>query len=210
MNMPHILITVCTFFWFATPLHATNIGPQTVVESAASALFLQLNENKDKFKKNPDLLRVVIKRDLMPKVDHTYAAYKVLGPTLKETTAEQRQRFVSAFENHITLTYTDLLAEYEDETYRIERTILSDTGNLARVSLLVHDQRKKDVKLEFLLRKNKANQWLIYDMITENISLLNTKQAEFSSILRDSKRGIDYLNKQLENDYQERLSKVSK
>ena len=198
MSKLQLFLSFVCFAFISAILQAKVLGPREVVQKAADGLFTITKEQRC-FQRTPEKLRDVIKNDLMPYVDHTYSAYKVLGSALKGTTAAQRKKFVTAFENYITLIYADLLAQYENQTYYIERTVLSKNQDTARVYLRLDSKSHKSIQLEFLLRKSKKTQtWLIYDMITENISLLSAKQTEFSKILRD--RGIDDLIKQLKNE----------
>ncbi len=59
-------------------------------------------------------------------------------------------------------------------------------------------QGRPPVRLDFQWRKNsKTGYWQAYDMITEGVSLITTKQNEWANILRT--KGIDGLTQVLLN-----------
>lgn len=201
------LFVVMSAISITTVWTANTTSPYEVVEQASKKLLDFLNRHQEELKTNPMKLRSVVESELMPFIDNTYSAYKILGPALKHTNRSQRALFVDEFSHHIASIYTDVLMQYEGQTYQIKKPPATSTEDFARVQVEISSTTTKAVNIEFLLRYNQKKQrWLIYDLITENISLLSTKQAEFAPILRDVKQGIDYLNQQLKS---ERLSHLS-
>jgi phospholipid transport system substrate-binding protein len=49
----------------------------------------------------------------------------------------------------------------------------------------VIDPGKPDITIDFKLRRNRGSEyWLVYDMVAEGISLLDSKRAELSNLIR--------------------------
>lgn len=49
----------------------------------------------------------------------------------------------------------------------------------------VIDPGKPDINIEFKLKKGKnTNTWLVYDMVAEGISLLDSKRSELSNLIK--------------------------
>ena len=71
--------------------------PYKMLITVATDTFNEIKANADKVKSDVAYRRDLIKRHLMPYVDSTYAAYKVIGNNLKQTTKEERAAFADAF-----------------------------------------------------------------------------------------------------------------
>ncbi|WP_036821585.1 ABC transporter substrate-binding protein, partial [Photobacterium sanctipauli] len=129
--------------------------------------------------------------ELLPYINVRYAAYKVLGPHLKKTSKEQRNSFVAAFTDYLVASYAQVLTQYTDQDIKVEsaksvpadRTIVS-----VRVDIL--DTKRPPIRLDFKLRKNKkTKEWQGFDMVAEGVSMISTKQSEWSGQLRS--QGVD-------------------
>lgn len=75
--------------------------PNALVDMAAKQTFARLKADQAQIKSNPDHLRVIIREELLPYVDNRFAAYKVLGNQIKQTTPAQRDAFVEVFTEYM-------------------------------------------------------------------------------------------------------------
>ncbi|WP_368164200.1 phospholipid-binding protein MlaC [Aeromonas sp. R6-2] len=170
--------------------------PYALIQLAADKTFARLKSDQPQIKSNPDHLRVIIREELLPYIDNRFAAYKVLGNQIKQTTPEQRDAFVSAFTEYMISSYADALAHYDKQTVKVEPAKPLDGKEITAVNLSVKEAGKPDINLEFKLRKNnKTEQWKAFDMVAEGISLLSAKQSELGGLIRQN--GIDAVIKQL-------------
>lgn len=171
--------------------------PYTLIQIAADKTFARLRSDQPKIKASPDHLRVIIREELLPYVDNRFAAYKVLGNQIKQTTPAQRDAFVGAFTEYMISSYADALAHYDKQSVQVEPARPFDGKSIMNVNLSVKESGKPDIALEFKLRKNnKTGQWKAFDMVAEGISLLSAKQSELGGLIRQN--GIDAVIKQLE------------
>jgi phospholipid transport system substrate-binding protein len=170
--------------------------PFSLVQTAANKTFARLKSDQSEIKKNPDHLRTIIREELLPYIDTRFAAFKVIGNQIKQTTAEQRDAFVQAFTEYMISSYANALAHYDKQTVQVEPT-RAISGDITSVNLTVKEAGKPDIMLEFKLRKNsKTGQWKAFDMVAERISLLSAKQSELGGLIRQN--GIDAVIKQLQ------------
>ena len=72
---------------FAEKVDSKN--PYNLIEGVADITFARLKKNNIAYKNNPELLRNVVREDVLPYVNVRYAALKVLGPLAKKTTKEE-------------------------------------------------------------------------------------------------------------------------
>jgi phospholipid transport system substrate-binding protein len=143
----------------------------------------------------PDHLRVIIREELLPYVDNRFAAYKVLGNQIKQTTPAQRDAFVDVFTEYMVSSYADALAHFDKQTVKVQPGKAAES-NITAVNVSVKEAGKPDIFLEFKLRKNnKTGEWKAFDMVAEGISLLSAKQNELGGLIRQN--GIDAVIAQL-------------
>ncbi len=171
--------------------------PFALINEAASRTFNRLNQDQQKIHSEPGYLRVVIRDELMPYVDNKFAAYKVIGSNIKETTPAQRDRFTLAFTDYIIATYADALAKYDQQKVKVESPRALGDDKVVSVNVAVLDPGKPDINVIFKLRQNnKTGEWKAFDMVAEGISLLSSKQSELGGMIRD--KGIDAVSLMLE------------
>lgn len=176
-------------------LNATD--PYALVQGAAQKTFDRLKNEHDKIVANPNELRTIVRDELLPYVDNRFAAYKVIGTELKNTTPEQRNRFVAAFTDYIVATYADALGKYDKQMIEVEKPQSFDGKKEVSVKVTVKEDGKPDINVIFQLRQNtKTGEWKVFDMIAEGISLLSSKQSELGGAIRQ--KGIDSVSSMLE------------
>ncbi len=171
--------------------------PYLLVKEAAGKTVTRLEQDAPQFKQIPNHLRTIIREELLPYVDNKFAAYKVIGKELKNTTPPQRDRFVSAFTDYIVATYADALGKYDKQTIKVEQSQPLDTKKEVSVKVTVIDPGKPEINVVFQLRKNsKTGEWKVFDMVAEGVSLLSSKQSELGGSIRQ--KGIDSVSNMLE------------
>src|SRR5262245_60785570 len=79
--------------------------PSALVQGAAEAILKDLDANREDYRKNPEKVRQLVDKHLLPHFDVQYAARMVLGKHWKDATADQRERFIKAF-------YQSMLSNY--------------------------------------------------------------------------------------------------
>lgn len=190
-----VLFTVSTLF-SAVAIATTN--PYVLMKQTADKLFSDIQTNQLKIKQNPNFLRTIVKNDLMPYIHVKYAGQLVLGKNLSAANEVQREKFFNAFGQFIEQSYAQVLTQYHNQKVQIENE--KDVGEKSLVSIRVNvlsDNGTPPIKLDFKWRKNsKTGQWQVYDMAAEGISMVATKQTEWSGVLRQ--KGIDILTAQVE------------
>ena len=186
-----LTFAVSTFFVTSTAIAETN--PYVLMQQASDKLFSDIKANQGKIKQNPDYLRTIVRNDLLPYVQVNYAGSLVLGSYFKSTTPEQRDKFFKAFGDFIEQAYAQVLTAYSSQQIQIEPAKEIGDKNLVNIRVnIMQTGGAAPIKLDFKWRKNsKTGEWQAYDMVAEGVSMVVTKQNEWSSILRQ--QGIDAL-----------------
>ncbi len=173
-------------------------SPYVLMQQASDKLFADIKNNQAKIKKDPNYLRTIVRNDLLPYVQVNYAGSLVLGSHFKSTTPEQREKFFKAFSDFIEQAYAQVLTAYTDQNIQIEPAKEVGDKNLVSIRVnIVQNGGQAPIKLDFKWRKNsKTGEWQAYDMVAEGVSMVVTKQNEWSGILRQ--QGIDALTAQIQ------------
>ncbi|QSX34110.1 ABC transporter substrate-binding protein [Shewanella avicenniae] len=163
--------------------------PYQMIKEVADQTFARFEHDKPLIKQDPNHLKVIVREELLPYIDGRYAAYKVLGTNLRQTTEQQRDDFSQAFEGYLVSTYAQAFTEYSDQ--KVEFGPTSDFANekIVEVPVQIVENGRPPIKLHFKVRRLKDDTWKAFDLVAEGISLLNSKQTEISSLIRS--KGID-------------------
>ncbi len=172
-------------------------SPYVLMQQTADKLFSDIKANQGKIKSNPEYLRTIVRNDLMPHVHVKYAGQLVLGKSLSSANEAQREKFFDAFGQFIEQSYAQVLTQYSDQRVEIESEKPTDGKSIVTIRVnVISANNTPPIKLDFKWRKNsRTGEWQAYDMAAENVSMVATKQNEWSSILRQ--QGIDTLTAQV-------------
>lgn len=183
---------------FVTQTVRAETSPYVLMQQASDKLFADIKNNQATIKKDPNYLRTIVRNDLLPYVQVNYAGSLVLGSHFKSTTPEQREKFFKAFSDFIEQAYAQVLTAYTDQNIQIEPAKEVGDKNLVSIRVnIVQNGGQAPIKLDFKWRKNsKTGEWQAYDMVAEGVSMVVTKQNEWSGILRQ--QGIDALTAQIQ------------
>ena len=183
---------------FVTQTVRAETSPYVLMQQASDKLFADIKSNQAKIKKDPNYLRTIVRNDLLPYVQVNYAGSLVLGSHFKSTTPEQREKVFKAFSDFIEQAYAQVLTAYTDQNIQIEPAKEVGDKNLVSIRVnIMQNGGQAPIKLDFKWRKNsKTGEWQAYDMVAEGVSMVVTKQNEWSGILRQ--QGIDALTAQIQ------------
>ncbi|MDF2156001.1 phospholipid-binding protein MlaC [Vibrio sp. CAU 1672] len=172
--------------------------PYKMMKQVAEATFERLKAEQPKIQQEPNRLKVIVDEELMPYVNEQYAALKLLGPNLKGAKREDVGEFIKAFRAYLVTSYAQVLTQYSDQLIEFgPEPLLDDSRRITSIRVEIVDAPRPNIKLEFKLRKdNKTGEWLAFDMVAEGISLLSSKQSEWSAQIRQ--QGILAVAKDLE------------
>jgi len=175
---------------------AEEVSPYLVLKNTGDKLFTRIANNQQELEKFPELMRDIVNEELMPNVDYKYAAYMILGKNLKNTTKEQRAKFVESMRHYLVRTYATALSNYENQQVTYEHDKPTKGKKIVMADAVISAPDQPDITITFKMRQNKkTKEWKAYDMVVEGVSLLNTKKAELSR--RIAKQGVEQVTIEL-------------
>lgn len=192
-----IMVAMLVIAPFAMAADQTN--PYKLMNEAAQKTFDRLKNEQPQIRLNPNYLREIVGQELLPYVQVKYAGALVLGRYYKDATPAQRDAYFKAFEEYLKQAYGQALALYHGQTYQIAPEQPLGNADIVAIRVTIIDPNgRPPVRLDFQWRKNsQTGNWQAYDMIAEGISMITTKQNEWSDLLRT--KGIDGLTAQLQS-----------
>ncbi|MGL5726228.1 MAG: phospholipid-binding protein MlaC, partial [Plesiomonas sp.] len=177
---------------------ADTSNPYVLMNQVADQLFTDLKNKQPQIKQNPNMLKDIVRKELMPYVHVRYAGSLVLGRYFKEATEAQRTAYFAAFDQYLVQAYAQALTLYSGQNLNIEKEKPLGDSNIVSIRVDVLEPGKTPTRLDFKWRKNsKTGEWQAYDMAAEGISMIATKQNEWAGVLRSG--GVDALTKVLKD-----------
>ena len=190
-----LLMSVAVPAWSAAPVDTS--GPSQLIESASTAMLKDLDANRAKYRQDRSGLYKTVDEVLLPNFDVNYAAQQVLGPSWRNATPEQRDRFIKAFYRSLLTTYGDALLEFTGDKLKI----LPFQGDPSAARATVRTQIRRDggdvVAVNYSLRKADSG-WKVWDVVIEGISYVKSFQQDFGAEVQA--KGLDSLIQRLESD----------
>lgn len=169
----------------ANPSYAALNNPQVILEKVTKATFERIELDQESIKSNPDHLRAIIEQELMPYIDHKFAAFKVLGNQFRSVPKEKIPEFVGEFKQYLISNFALALAGYGGQELLFEPVNDPQNQKSMTIKAIIREAGRPDINISFKLRRIKNTQeWKTYDLVAEGISLLSSKRSEFASIIR--------------------------
>lgn len=136
-------------------------------------------QSKDKKKERNDRLRKIV----YALFDFPEMAKRSLGPHWRRLAAKDQEEFVALFTELLEKTYADKVDLYNGEKVLYTREV-QDNGYAEVASKVIS---KKGTGISVVYRCHRATgDWKIYDIVVENISLVNNYRAQFNRVLAKS------------------------
>jgi phospholipid transport system substrate-binding protein len=103
-----------------------------------------------------------------------------LGRNWNKLTASQQQEFVQLFRKTLENAYANKITDYKDEKVKItgERALSADRAEVQTKVI----SASKGIPVLYRL-KLKEGKWKVYDVVIENVSLVQNYRAQFREIL---------------------------
>jgi len=132
-----------------------------------------------------ELVRDSINADVLPHIDFTLMTKLTVGKHWKTASKEQQQQLVGEFRELLLNTYTKALDEYAGQSLEFLPYRPGQREDRAVVKTLFKDPGASvDIPVDYKLRKK--DDWLIYDIEVENISLVLGYRSEFASQIKNN------------------------
>ena len=155
-----------------------------------------LNDPKLQSKNGKEVYLDRLREVVFPLFDFPEMAKRSLGFHWRRLSPEERQEFVTLFTNLLERSYAGKIDLYDGETVVFTGEVVED--NYARVDSKLVSKKGEEFSVDYkLLRTNED--WRIYDVVVEHISLVNNYRSQFNRVIANSsyKNLIKKINRKL-------------
>lgn len=189
LTYKHLLLVI--IFTFSTASYAADNkqSPNELLNEVANTLFGQIKTANLQGSSKSESMHKIVEQYLMPHIDIKYVSFKLLGKHARKMPKDRINDFFTAVQNHLVGTYANALMNYDDQQVIFDDRASKVNNKYATVKTRIINADKPSIDLQFKLRKSKAGDWKIYDMVAEGISLLSAKQKEISG--RITQQGLE-------------------
>lgn len=180
-------------------------NPYLMIEQVANKTFKRFAAERTAIHANPNLLKDIVREELMPYVNYKYSAYKVLGKTnLQKASKEERAAFVDVFLEYLVTQYAQVFTLYNNQEVQFDPTRDTKGKNILAVKTVIIEPGRDPIEIAFKVRKNKKTaQWKAFDMVALGVSLLDSKKAELNTVIRQ--KGLPYVTQMLKEKSQRNI-----
>jgi phospholipid transport system substrate-binding protein len=148
--------------------------PSDLLEATAGRIFTTLNENYHSYSEHPELLRDLVRHDLLPLLDIRYSARLILGRTGRGATDDQLDRFAQAMSDLLVDRYsTGLLRFRSKEQIQVLPMKGRIDPRMTRVRTRVRLDSGGFAPVDYVFRMTDEG-WKAFDLIVEGISYVTT------------------------------------
>jgi len=179
-----------------------NSSPMAELKRSNAQLDKVLQKNKPNWSPEAELERSEVKKLVGSFLDYQELAKRSLSKNWDKITPKQRDEFVETLRQLVERSY--LKQVHGNANYNIKYDKEEKSGDEATVDATLHTTsrgKKVDVALEYKMI-GKDGKWVVYDVVTDEQSMLENYRAEFNKII--TKEGFDALMKRMNRKLEEK------
>jgi len=170
--------------------------PYLMIKTVAGKTFKRFANEQQAIQADPNILKNIVREELMPYINYKYSAFKVIGKHLKKTTAQERKDFVPVFREYLVTSYAQVFTLYDNQPVEFAPTKNFSDKKIVAVNTRIIMTGRDNIDVSFKVRKDrKTNDWKAFDMVAEGVSLLDSKQSELGGVIRQ--KGLPYVTELL-------------
>ena len=173
-----------------TNIAFTSETPDGFLKDSVEEISALVSKYKDRFETDEEFLRDKLNSTVMPKLDVKLMSKIILGKNIwTNLSTSQKDDFVEAFKYRMTSTYMKSITAFDGEKVVFLPYEPGKRENIAYVKskYLIPGG---DIAVDYRLIK-KSDEWKVYDIIFDGISLMKNYRADFREHVSVS--GIDSL-----------------
>ena len=184
--LPRSLLIGFFLLLSTTAIAATEnlLAPQRVIDNTSQILLEKLKEPG--FASNKSEIRSFVNTAIFPNVDTVRMSALVSGKHWRKASKQQKKQFIAAFKILLVNTYSTTFTEqFNDWTIDYLPLKLNNSDKTTTVKTIVSQPGKANAKIDYaMILRN--DQWKIYDLKVEGISLVISNRESFNQMIKNS------------------------
>ncbi len=165
------------------PSDAFADGPTVQIKSTVDHAIRILTDPRFQGEAKKKERRKLLRQIILPVFDFTETAKRSLGSHWRRRTPEEQREFVRIFTDLLEKAYVGRIESYTNEKFVYAGEKIEE--NYAEVNSKVMTSKGEEFKIDYRLRRV-GNEWKIYDVAVEDISLVNNYRSQLNRIITES------------------------
>jgi phospholipid transport system substrate-binding protein len=177
-------------------------SPMAELKRSNAALDKALQKNRPNWSPEAELQRSEVRKIVGALLDYDELARRSLARHWQSLTPKQREEFVTTLRELVERSYLRQLHGNADYNIKYEKEEKTDTDATVTATMNTVSRGKKvSVAMEYKML-NKDGHWVVYDVVTDDQSMLENYRAEFNKII--TKESFDALLKKMKKKLDEK------
>ena len=130
----------------------------------------------------------------------------VVGSVWKESNELDQKEFIKQFKKHLYLTIGSLMQGYSNQTFTVINSKEDKNQGVYLIDIEIEQNEQKTI-VTWRVKESK-NKFYVIDLIVADVSLVVTKRAEFSSMLKKVDNNLGELNNLLKDQNLQSYNKL--
>lgn len=176
--------SVLTLLLCASVAVAANVRPAAIVEERTETVLKTLVEQRAAFSADRGKLNAFVESELDALFDREYSARLVLGRHSRGADPAKVSAFADALVKSLLNKYGAAMLDADPS---LDVRVAGETelrgGQIVRVASEIHRRGGAPIKVDYLFRPA-GEQWLVFDVIVEGVSYVQTFRTQFDERLR--------------------------
>jgi len=194
MKIIKYIITIFLFFSITT---YAGDSPDIFLKKSVREVAQFISENKETLENNESFLKAKVDQLIIPKLDIELMSKIVLGKKIwLSINNYQREKFILAFRGLMVKTYMKSLTAFNGEKIEFMPYKEGKRSDIAKVKS-IYLLPEGEIAVNYRLKSNKADEWKVFDISIDGISLLRNYRSDFQNHVED--HGINALIDDLES-----------
>ena len=178
MKIIKYIITI--FLFFSITAYAGD-SPDLFLKKSVREVAQFIAENKETLENDESFLKTKVDELIIPKLDITLMSKIVLGKKIwLSINSQQREKFILTFRGLMVKTYMKSLTAFNGEKIKFIPYIAGKRPDVAKVKS-VYLLPEGEIAVNYRLKLSKANEWKVFDISIDGISLLRNYRSDFQN-----------------------------
>jgi phospholipid transport system substrate-binding protein len=176
-----VMVLVATL-WVLSAIPGYAGAPTDSMKATIDEVLRIVRENELKQPNRADERRQMLERVVETRFDYQEMSRRALGAPWNTLSDQEKQEFVGLFRTLLTNSYADKIETYSGEGVQYLNERMEKEYAEVRTKVL---SGKTEIPLDYRLI-NKSNDWRVYDVVVDGISLVNNYRGQFTKIIKSS------------------------
>ncbi|HEX5646270.1 MAG TPA: ABC transporter substrate-binding protein [Nitrospira sp.] len=177
-----VAMMVAALLWAVSAIPGYAGVPTDSMKATVDEVLRIVRDNELKQPHKATERRQMLEQVVEARFDYQEMSRRALGAPWNTLSDQEKQEFVGLFRTLLTNSYADKIETYSGEGVQYLNERMEKEYAEVRTKVL---SGKTEIPLDYRLI-NKANDWRVYDVVVDGISLVNNYRGQFTKIIKSS------------------------